>query len=84
MMNVDIHKFDKTLFSISSGDYMFSNVIIMEGQMSSIFGQMMMIANSIVFDVDSANIMLNYTQINGISTSSSSPVMLITNSASAS
>lgn len=75
--------FDKTLFSLEGGNYVFQNVSIAKGQMTWQPGERSFMVNSIVFDVSAANLELTQTNVSGIFSNYSSPVVYIENDGAA-
>jgi len=80
---VRIEDFDKTFFTCEEGSMNFNNVKIKNGNLTKTKptfdsnGTMLMV-NSMLFDVFSANFTLNNSHIENIYTPHSAPVMFIT------
>ena len=77
MSKINISNFDKTLFFCQTGNYIFDSMNITGGNLTVADGSKMMMVNSIVFDVDSSNLQLSNSQVTGIFSEFSSPVMYI-------
>ena len=73
--------FDKTLFGIDSGDYVFRDTVVRNGSMTWQPGEKPYMVNSIVFDVNAAHLELTHSNVSGIFTNYSSPVVYIQNDA---
>jgi len=75
--NIAFSNFDKTLFSLQSGDFVFTDILVSNGSM--VYDSNAYAVNSIVFDVLDANLSLNWANISGITTNYSSPVIYLEN-----
>ena len=82
--NVTFTDFDKTLFSLESGNYVYDTLHISKGRMTWMSEQDSFMVNSIVFDVAAADLTLNNADIRGIFSNYSSPVIYIENDPTAS
>lgn len=79
VLNSQFEGFDKTLFSLEEGDYIYQNVSISKGHMAWQPGERSFMVNSIVFDASAANLELTHTNVSGIFSNYSSPVVYIEN-----
>ena len=75
--NTAFSNFDKTLFSLQSGDFVFTDLLVSNGSM--VYASDAYAVNSIVFDVLNANLSLNGASVSGITTNYSAPVVYIEN-----
>lgn len=71
--------FDKTLFSLEGGTYLFDGLKISQGKMTWMPGIEPYMVNSIVFDISAADLTLKNSDVFGIFTNYSSPVIYIEN-----
>lgn len=76
---VTVSGFDKTLFALSNGEYVFSGLHISKGKMTWSSLQDAFMVNAVVFDVSQADLSLLSSSIDGIYSNYSSPVIYIDN-----
>jgi len=76
---VTVSGFDKTLFALSNGEYIFSGLKISKGKMTWSNLQDAFMVNAIVFDVAQADLSLLSSSVDGIYSNYSSPVIYIDN-----
>ena len=79
-VNNSFSNFDKTLFSLEGGyHYNFTMLNVSNGSMQWMPSEREFMVNAIVFDANAVNLTLNRTDIMGIHTQFSSPVIYIEN-----
>jgi hypothetical protein len=71
--------FDKTLFYLEGGNYVFDGLHISQGRMTWSPNVDPYMVNSIVFDVSSSDLSISNSTFNGIFTNFSSPIIYIEN-----
>lgn len=81
---VTVSGFDKTLFALSNGEYVFRGLQISKGKMTWSSLQDAFMVNAIVFDVSQADLSLISSSVDGIYSNFSSPVIYIDNDPTAS
>lgn len=81
---VAFREFDKTLFSLEGGTYNFDAASISQGRMTWLSESDSFMVNSVVFDVSAADLALTNSEVVGIFTNYSSPVIYIENDPTAS